>query len=519
MTLFSVIVIRYLRRLAQSVNGYSNRLPKEPRLASSAVITRYVNGDVEMLMGLRHPEVPTFPEFWAFPGGGVSPHDRKFSENRIFLAGREEGASIVTLFRELTEETGFALDTGGEWIVVGDSIRKRLCGDNTAWAKAIDEGIFTIDEGLASLVTERTTPPLAPVRYTNRFYHIHFGRADIEPKHPPGRSEFTQFKWWSPEELLSEWQCGRARMAPPQVTFVRDIVEQSIDREGVLSTLSKMSKIPPMGRHKIEFAPGVECLPIPTATLPPATHTNCFIIGRGKKVLIVDPAVQNQEGFEILRRRLVEIHGEGKTVMGVLYTHKHPDHIGDQSMIKVLLDAQILASAETIKEVGYGSEISDGQVIDLSDGYPWTVIETPGHCPGMVSLVSEMGVLSADNVTMVGTILVPSKDGSMTKYLGSLERLKALKPRLLFPSHGPVCASPDRLLGRTINHRKQRHEGILKVIQSGVHSLAEIAMEAYQDSPNAPVALSRDQALSHINGLIEQRLVVESDGGYHALTK
>ena len=135
-----------------------------------------------MLMGLRHPEVPTFPEFWAFPGGGVSPQDRKFSDDRIFLSGREEGASIVTLFRELAEETGFALDTGGEWMVVSDSIRKRLCTDNTAWAEAIDEGIFTIDEGLASLVTERTTPPLAPVRDTNRFYHIHFGRADIEPQ-------------------------------------------------------------------------------------------------------------------------------------------------------------------------------------------------------------------------------------------------------------------------------------------------------------------------------------------------
>ena len=36
--------------------------------------------------------------------------------------------------------------------------------------------------------------------------------------------------------------------------------------------------------------------------------------------------------------------------MGVLYTHKHPDHVGDQSMIKVLLDGQILASAETIEE-------------------------------------------------------------------------------------------------------------------------------------------------------------------------
>ena len=57
-------------------------------------------------------------------------------------------------------------------------------------------------------------------------------------------------------------------MAPPQVTFVRDILEEKIDGEGVLLALSKMSKITPMGRHKIEFAPGVECLPIPTATLP-----------------------------------------------------------------------------------------------------------------------------------------------------------------------------------------------------------------------------------------------------------
>ena len=119
-------------------------------------------------------------------------------------------------------------------------------------------------------------------------------------------------------------------------------------------------------------------------------------------------------------------------MMGVLYTHKHPDHIGDQSMIKMLLDNQILASAETIKEIGGGTEIADGQVIDLLDGYPWTVIETPGHCPGMVSLVSEMGILSADNVTMVGTILVPSKDGSMTRYFDSLKRLKAFKPKLLF---------------------------------------------------------------------------------------
>ena len=133
-------------------------LPRSLGFASSAVITRTLNGDVEMLMGLRHPEVPTFPEFWAFPGGGVSLHDRKFASRGIFGVDRVDGASIVTLFRELTEETGFALDAGGEWMVVGDSIRERLCEDGTAWAKAIDEGIFTIDERLASLSPSELRP-------------------------------------------------------------------------------------------------------------------------------------------------------------------------------------------------------------------------------------------------------------------------------------------------------------------------------------------------------------------------
>ena len=35
----------------------------------------------------------------------------------------------------------------------------------------------------------------------------------------------------------------------------------------------------------------------------------------------------------------------------------------------------------------------------------WKVIETPGHCPGQICLVSEAGIISADNVAQVGTIL------------------------------------------------------------------------------------------------------------------
>lgn len=102
----------------------------------------------------------------------------------------------------------------------------------------------------------------------------------------------------------------------------------------------------------------------------------------------------------------------------------------------------------------------------------------------------------------------------MTQYMEGLQRLMAIDPKLLFPSHGPVCASPRRLLERTYKHRQQRHEKVLEAIQEGNTRLADIAKEAYKDAPDAPIMLSKDQTLSHIMGLIEQGLVAKSAEGY-----
>jgi glyoxylase-like metal-dependent hydrolase (beta-lactamase superfamily II) len=374
-----------------------------------------------------------------------------------------------------------------------------------------------VDTSGASLVTERTTPPLAPVRYTNRFYHIHLGEYAPEPEHPPGRSEFTEFKWWDPEDILEQWRQGTARMAPPQVTFMRDIVDRCREGRGILEILSDLAGKPPMGAHKIEFAPGVECLPIPTATLPPATHTNCFIIGQGDELLLVDPAIQDGEGQAIIVERLNELESNSKRIKSILYTHRHTDHIGDRARIKEIVDVEVLGTSETLAAIGGGTVIREGDIIDLGDNLPWTVIETPGHCPGMVSLISKSGLLSADNVTMVGTILVPSADGDMHQYMNGLERLHALNPNLLFPSHGPVCAAPMRVLSRTLKHRKERHSKVLNAVNMGLNRLADIAMSAYKNVPDAPESLVLDQTLSHLRGLVKEGLVVEEGDVFTAI--
>ena len=489
---------------------YERRPARPPRRASSAVLTRGKPGSIKILMGLRHPDVPTFPEFWSFPGGGVSKEDIEYARKSSDHGDDNQSLeSLVTLFREVVEETGLSKSEDGRWAIVPPHVRKKLTEGPGAWIEALAEGMIKMDASGASLVTERTTPPLAPVRYTNRFYHIHLGEDAPEPEHPPGRSEFTEFRWWDPEDILEQWEQGTARMAPPQVTFMRDIVGRCREGRGILDILSELAGEPPIGPHKIEFAPGVECLPIPTATLPPSTHTNCFVIGQGDELLLVDPAIQDEEGQAIIVQRLNELESNGKRIKAILYTHRHIDHIGDRSRIQDIVDVEVLGTTETLAAIGGGTVIKEGDIIDLDDNLPWTVVETPGHCPGMVSLISKSGLLSADNVTMVGTILVPSADGDMPQYMNGLERLSALNPNLLFPSHGPVCAAPMRLLSRTLKHRMERHSKVLNAVKGGLNRLEDIALSAYKDAPDAPESLVRDQTLSHLRGLVKEGLVIE----------
>ena len=69
-------------------------------------------------MGLRHPDVPTFPEFWAFPGGGVSKEDIEYAKKRSGQGDDIQSMeSLVTLFREVVEETGLSKNEEGDWVI------------------------------------------------------------------------------------------------------------------------------------------------------------------------------------------------------------------------------------------------------------------------------------------------------------------------------------------------------------------------------------------------------------------
>src|SRR5439155_23406110 len=73
-----------------------------------------------------------------------------------------------------------------------------------------------------------------------------------------------------------------------------------------------------------ERIPGVRRLPVRTPTLPPATHTNVYLVGQGE-IAVVDPASPYPEERAALDRFIDELAGAGERVVEILLTHHHVD--------------------------------------------------------------------------------------------------------------------------------------------------------------------------------------------------
>ena len=115
-----------------------------------------------------------------------------------------------------------------------------------------------IDGFHCQMITDRTTPPFSPMRFQNYFFHVPFGDSIVSPTFPAEGQNSMISDGGNPRELIQQWEENTVRLPPPIVTLVRDL-SREIDEQGdLLSACESLSKAPPSGDHRIEFAPGVE---------------------------------------------------------------------------------------------------------------------------------------------------------------------------------------------------------------------------------------------------------------------
>jgi glyoxylase-like metal-dependent hydrolase (beta-lactamase superfamily II) len=181
--------------------------------------------------------------------------------------------------------------------------------------------------------------------------------------------------------------------------------------------------------------------------------TNTYVVAGW----VVDPGPDDPAHLESI------VAAAAPGIEGVVLTHGHFDHAEG---------AEPLASRAGVEV----ARPRGGEQVG-----PFSVIPTPGHSPDHVSLLWRRVLFSGDVVLGEGSVFVGGEEGSMSAYLDSLRRLRALELDAICPGHGPVVWDPRAKLDEYIAHRLERERRVLEALQAGARSRDEVLDRAWSE--------------------------------------
>jgi len=222
------------------------------------------------------------------------------------------------------------------------------------------------------------------------------------------------------------------------------------------------------------------------------TGTNTYLLP-GAASALIDAGVGNAPHLEAIAAGL-----SGRPLDLILLTHSHSDHA---SGVPAILERWPTAHVRPASQ-----PFSDGERIAAGDRM-LTALYTPGHAPDHFCFFDEerREVFSGDLVRMGGTVVVPgSRGGDLRAYLRSLDRIRELEPRRLWPGHGPAVESPETLIAEYVAHRETREAQIVAALRKGGATPGDIARTVYGFSPPALLAAAEDSVLAHLKKLLDE---------------
>ena len=493
---------------------------------ASAVILLNPAGD-RVLWARRNPQLAFLGGWHAFPGGKLEASDALVKIKNCADAELEK--FVVCAVREAFEEVGVLLVRNGEKLTGGQraSLHDDLISGRMTFAEILAHWNLHIDAQDFHYAGFWTTPNFSPVRFKTRFF-----LCVCPPKQTPfaAISEMENVGFIQPDAALEKWRESEVLISPPVLLSLQTLAEFE-DADDSAKAENRKTKI--IGEKllensravdgvisHIEFNPRVACFPLKTATLPPATHTNCFVVGR-KKFVVIDAASENRLEQTALHAFVDSLVAGGGVCQAIITTHAHPDHFGGEiALQKHLFDefgwqiplAAHRATAEDLRgKIEFQKLLGDGEAFDLADengtNFQLRIVHTPGHARGLLAFYdAEFGfLLSGDNVINTSSVVVAPPDGNMSDYLRSLERLKNL-PNLKFlcGSHGSAVFDAPGKIESYVRHRLEREKQIVRAIENGAKTVGEIVETIYIDLKPELIRLAEKSVEAHLEKIREE---------------
>jgi glyoxylase-like metal-dependent hydrolase (beta-lactamase superfamily II)/8-oxo-dGTP pyrophosphatase MutT (NUDIX family) len=427
--------------------------------------------------------------FHAFPGGRLDPEDAAIP---VVGAAGEAAALVACAARELFEETGILLAEGAH-LLGGDARargRRALLDGTLGWAAFLRANGLSLSAAPFVPAGRWVTPDFLPLRFDAWFFLARLPpgeRAEIWP------GELSAGGFLPAALALSQWERGEILLHPPQLHPLRVLAGPG---EPALDLL----RAPPERALRIEVQGGFFLSALRTPTLPPATHTNAWVVPADGGVAVVDPGAPEPAEQARLFSLLDALAAEGRPPRAVWLTHVHPDHVGAAGAVSTRYGVPVRAHPLAAGRVPGASiePVREGALL----GGRFRVLETPGHAREHLAFLDEEtgALLCGDLVSTLSTVVIDPPEGDMAAYVRQLERVRALAPRTLYPAHGPPAPDAAPHLDATLAHRREREALVLAALGAG-GTLAELTALAYADTPPAAHPLAARSCLAILEKL------------------
>lgn len=511
-----------------------NKKPATPKDAAAIILLS--PDETKVLWAQRNPKIAFLGGFHAFPGGKNDAGDAQIAVKNSNNADLDK--FIVCAVRELFEEVGVLLVQGGEKLTRGQraSLHDDLISGRSSFAEILDDWGLSIDARDFFYTGHWTTPKFSPVRFKTRFFV-----AVCPPKQTPyaAITEMLTPEFIAPKVALASWENSEVLISPPVLISIQELTkfltkeradakpQRNFDNSASLlrpcvEKLLEKSQACDGELNFIELNARIICFPVRTETLPPATHTNCFIVGR-REFIVIDAASKDEDELENLFALVDSFIEKGFVCKEIIVSHLHPDHFGGEGILKKRLrekfglEVPVAAHRITAESLDGKVEvqrfIEDEEIFTLKDEsgavFEIRALHTPGHARGHLCFYdAEQGfLLSSDNVVGAGTVVIAPPEGNLTDYLASLERMKNLPNlRHLAGSHGSAIFDARGKIEEYIAHRLERERQILDAMDKGADTAAAITAIVYEGLNPALVPLAEKSVEAHLEKIRAQNL-------------